>query len=112
MSVSALGGYFQNIPSKISVSSGTFASPLQPKDAKDAKDGKDAKAEFLEEASKTPEERIQEAVRKRLGIGEEEFAKMDASARSAVQDAVRQQLRELSEQGSAKSLGNFADVKA
>lgn len=109
MSVSGLGSYFQNLSSKVSVSSGTFASPLQPKDGKE---GGSAKAEFLEEATKTPAERIQDAVRKRLGISEEEFEKMDASQRSAVESAVREMIQEQVAQGNDRGVGHFADVTA
>jgi hypothetical protein len=103
MTVSSLGGYFQNFPTKISVSSGSLTTQLQPKDAK---------AEFLEEATKTPAERIQEDVRKRLGISEEEFAKMDPAARAAVDDAVRAEVRRMVEENRDSGLGHFADVSA
>jgi hypothetical protein len=103
MTVSSLGGYFQNLPAKISVSSGSLTSQLQPKDAK---------AEFLEEATKTPAERVQEDVRNRLGISDEEFAAMDSAARSAVDDAVRAEVRRMVEDKRDSGLGHFADVSA
>lgn len=103
MSISSLGSFSQNLSTRFTISSGQVTNQLKPKDAE---------TEFLEEARKTPAERIQDGIRKRLGITDEEYATMDKAARSAVDDAVRAEVRRMVEEKRDSGLGHFADVSA
>jgi TPP-dependent pyruvate/acetoin dehydrogenase alpha subunit len=70
----------------------------------------DVEAEFLKEARKTPAERLHEALLKKLGLTEEEFAALDPQSKAAVEEAVKSEIVKQAQAKSEKSLGLFTDV--
>jgi hypothetical protein len=77
------------------------------------KESASAEEAFLKEAHKTPAQRIRDAILKKLGITEDQLAKMDPAERNAIEKEIA---REIAEQVKAntstgKKTGFFTDIR-
>lgn len=68
--------------------------------------------EFLEEARKSPAERIRAAVLEEMGVTEEELEAMSAEQREAFEKQIADRIKDKVEQASEKKTGMIVDVQA
>jgi TPP-dependent pyruvate/acetoin dehydrogenase alpha subunit len=67
---------------------------------------------FLTEAKKTPGERIREQILKKMGMSEDDLARLDDTARTAVEEAIKQEILRQARQSGSAAAGFLADVTA
>ena len=109
MSISSASSFSQTFPANIKVSLHSLPTGFTL-DKADA--SKTVEADFLKEAQKTPAQRIQEAMLKKLGISPEEFEAMDPDQKAAITDAIKEELMQQIKTGSASETGNYTDITA
>lgn len=113
MSISS-ASFSQTFPSTIqaSVHSLPAGFTLDKTGASNNDPSKTVEADFLKEAQKTPAQRMQEALLKKLGITPEEFDAMDADQKSAITGAIKDELMQQIKAGGASKTGNYTDMMA
>ncbi|MGZ3274372.1 MAG: hypothetical protein ACXU82_07155 [Caulobacteraceae bacterium] len=103
----AIGAY-----NPIASPSGAGASPATS-DASRNSGMDDAVSEFLDYAKKTPAQRMRDAVLKSMGLTEDDLKAMSPEKRKAVEETIRQKIKDAAEQAAKKGkTGLVADVTA
>lgn len=105
MTVSIGSSLFAGLSSTAALGSGkSFSAPAL---------GKSSAAEaFLEEARKTPADRIKDAILKKRGLSEEQFAAMDSKERAAIMDEVKAEILRQIQAGTGSKVGFYTDTRA
>ena len=68
-------------------------------------------AAFLEEAHKTPAQRIRDAILTKLGITEQQLAAMDPAERQAIEKQIAKEIAEQVKANAGKTSGFFTDLR-
>lgn len=105
MTVSIGSSFFAGLSSTKATGGGnSFSSPVAGKS--------DAAEAFLEEAKKTPADRIKDAILKKRGLSEEQFAALDAKDRAAIMDEVKAEMLRQIQAGTGSKVGFYTDTRA
>lgn len=105
MTVSIGSSFFAGLSSTKALGSGNSFSASATKQS-------DAAEAFLEEAKKTPADRIKEAILKKHGLSEEQFAAMDSKERAAIMDEVKAEILRQIQAGTGSKVGFYTDTRA
>jgi hypothetical protein len=103
------------IGASVSGASGVAAAPTVADASATARDsGLDtAVQDFLDYAKKTPAERMRDAILKSMGLTEEDLKAMSPEKRKAVEETIRQKIKQAAEEAAKKGkTGLVADVTA
>jgi hypothetical protein len=72
-----------------------------------------AVSDFLDYAKKTPAQRMRDAILKSMGLTEDDLKRMSPDQRKAVEDAIREKIKDAAEEAAKKGkTGLVADVTA
>ena len=92
--------------------SGLAGSPTTPAAARNS-GADDAVSDFLDYAKKTPAQRMRDAILKSMGLSEADLNAMSPEKRKAVEETIRQRIKDAAEQAAKKGkTGLVADVTA
>ena len=111
----SIGAYNPLMGASISGASGASAPPTVADASATARDsGLDtAVQDFLDYAKKTPAERMRDAILKSMGLTEEDVKSMSPEKRKAVEETIRQKIKQAAEDAAKKGqTGLVADVTA
>ena len=111
----ALGAYGPLASPSVAGASGASAAPTVTDASAAARNSGAGKAvsDFLDYAKETPAQRMREAILKSMGLSEDDLKSMSPEKRKAVEETIRQRIREAAEQAAKKGkTGLVADVTA
>jgi hypothetical protein len=111
----SLGAYNPLMGASVGGGAGATAPPTVADASATARDsGLDtAVQDFLDYAKKTPAERMRDAILKSMGLTEEDLKSMSPEKRKAVEETIRQKIKQAAEEAAKKGkTGLVADVTA